>query len=266
MTPEVSVISDDNLSTAWAKAFLKVMHRGVKELTPLVVTVICSADGVMAERDDIRDLLDTQIMRLKTKDTKLQLCHTVANTIFPRSLWNPNLVDDAQQLFERFDAVWPRIKRCAQNRRGSYFRRLTAYRPNGDSPPVNQLAHIAATFRGGNHRRSALQAAVFDPALDHTNAPLLGFPCLHQVAFSPLAERGLAVTAFYATQYIFDRAYGNYLGLSWLGDFMARQMDLRLVRITCVASVAQIGTPTKNDLRTLAEEVHRLIDKRERTG
>ena len=70
-----------------------------------------------------------------------------------------------------------------------------------------------------------LQAATFDPGRDHVASAQLGFPCLQQVSFEPTAA-GLVVNAFYATQQIFDKAYGNYLGLAQLGAFMAHEMGM----------------------------------------
>ncbi len=260
----VVTISSDDLSTAWAQAFRHVMARGVRDITPLVVAVSDLGPDTIPERREIREALDRQILALKSKYPKLQPCHSVANTIFPQSMWNPAVEDDAAKLYARYEKAWPGIKRCSQNRRGSYFRRLIAFRPHGESQPVNQLEHIASTYRAGNHRRSALQAAIFDPALDHTNSPQLGFPCLHQIAFTPVGDAGLAVTGFYATQYLFDRAYGNYLGLCRLGAFMARQMDMHLIRMTCIASVAQLGTPTKSDVQPFADEIAAFLDNGER--
>lgn len=261
MMSDILTISSDNLSRAWALAFLRVMDHGVKEIMPLVVTVADIPANSISERQEIREALDKQILALKLKHPKLQPCHTVANTIFPHSMWNPSDKDDAIKLFARFEKAWPRIKRCSQNRRGSYFRRLTAFRPDGDSVAVNQLVHIIDTYRGDNHRRSAMQAAIFDPALDHTNSRQQGFPCLHQVAFTPDGNGGLAVTGFYATQYLFDRAYGNYLGLCRLGRFMAKQLDLHLVRMTCIAAVAKSGTPTKTEVQPLANQLKELLGK-----
>lgn len=246
--------TSSNLSIAWAQAFLKVMQRGVTELSPLVVTVDDIQDGVAAENAAIRDAIDKHLKALQ-----LQSCHTVANTIFPDSMWNANAANDADLLFERFDRAWPRLSRCRANNRGSYFRRLTAYQPNGSEDAVNQLKHIAATYKKGNHRRSALQAAIIDPTRDHNDCRQLGFPCLHQVAFAPTADDGLVVTGFYATQFLMDRAYGNYLGLCRLGRFMAKQMDLEFRRMICIASIAQRGTPNKSALQPLEKELTTIL-------
>ena len=45
------------------------------------------------------------------------------------------------------------------------------------------------------------------------------------------------VNAFYATQYAFERAYGNYLGLCRLGHFVAHELKLTLDRVTCFTGI-----------------------------
>jgi hypothetical protein len=47
----------------------------------------------------------------------------------------------------------------------------------------------------------------------------------------------LNVNAFYATQYAFERAYGNYLGLCRLGRFVAHELKLELARVTCYTGI-----------------------------
>jgi thymidylate synthase len=128
----------------------------------------------------------------------------------------------------------------------------------------NQLKHIVEIWHrdGKNHKRprqSALQVAIFDPTKDHTGQPVRGFPCLQQVSFSYDDDGGLAVNAYYPTQYMFDRAYGNYLGLCHLGDFMAHEMGLNLVRFTCYIGHPELGKKTKTALRNLARTVQELI-------
>jgi hypothetical protein len=45
-------------------------------------------------------------------------------------------------------------------------------------------------------------------------------------------------------QYLWARAYGNYLGLIALGRFMAIEMDLELTAMTCIALVAKLDEPS----------------------
>ena len=55
------------------------------------------------------------------------------------------------------------------------------------------------------------------------------------------------MNAFYATQYIFDKAYGNYLGLAQLGAFMAREMGLHFARLNVTVGVAKLDGVSKSD-------------------
>ena len=246
-------IEENNLSVAWARAFIRVVD--AREIAPLTVVIRGFVDGEPMEVAPIRRLLDEAL----GADEKPLSCHEVANTIFPISLWNPRA--DRHQLYKRYLRIMPRVSRDRRNWYGVYFQRLIAFGHNDASGDgLNQLEHIIRTWHGGNHRRTALQAAIFDPKMDHSNQPRRGFPCLQQVAFAPEGSDGLTVTGFYATQYIFERAYGNYLGLGRLGRFMAQEMGKRLTQVTCVASPAQRHR-TKSSLQELAEEIQVILDQ-----
>ncbi len=249
-------ISDRNISVAWAKAFLALMEPGKEERHPAVITISDLDTSPAIEDLRIRMRLDQEL-----KQRKENSIATIANTIFPMSMWNPRLPNDAQALYQRYERVWPGIRKCPANRNGVYFRRLMAYQPNGvkEEERVNQLRFITDTYNKGNHRKSALQASIFDPSRDHTNNRQKGFPCLQQVAFMPIANGELSVTGFYATQYQFEKAYGNYLGLYALGQFMAKQLNLRLVQVVCIAAFLKRGNQTKGSLEPLANDIRSLL-------
>ena len=246
-------IEEDNLSIAWAKAFLRVVDAG--EIGNLTVVIRSFTDGEPLEVTPIRQLLDDAL----GADKKSLSCNEVANTIFPISLWNHQV--DRRQLYERYRRIMPRVLRDRRNRYGVYFQRMIAFDHDASfEGGVNQLEKIIQTWNAGNRRRSAFQAAIFDPRKDHSNQRLRGFPCLQQVAFAQQGSEGLGVTGFYATQYIFERAYGNYLGLSRLGRFMAQEMGRQLTQVTCVASPAK-RDKTKGSLLGLARGVQGILDQ-----
>lgn len=255
----ISPIESSNLSLAWAEAFLALMAPGRTELTPLVVTVKGIDGDSVPEHPGIRSALDKALMRTGTS------CHTVANTIFPKSLWNPLRTRDL--LYERYiKHAWPRVKKCHANNRGTYFQRLIAFE-NGQEP-VNQLEHVISTWHQGNHRHSALQLSIFDPRHDHTDCRQMGFPCLHQVCFTPLGtngQDGLAVTGFYATQHVFEKAYGNYLGLCRLAHFVAHEMKLRFVKMTCIAASGRLGNIDKSDVEAFAGQLRGILDEEKKS-
>jgi hypothetical protein len=227
------VVGAANLSEAWARAFLRVARTKRRELGPLVVTVNTALG--LRERLDVRSLLANTLA--ECDETPID---TVASTIFPKALWDPTR--PRADLFRRYEAIWPRVARVQQNRRGTYFRRFTAFGLGG----LNQIETVLAAYEEGKqHRRSALQLAVLDPVVDHVRLVRPGFPCLHQVAIVPGKDGSLSLTGFYATQTMFEKAYGNYLGLANLGVFLASELRMPLAGITCIASVGLLGQNPK---------------------
>jgi len=203
------------------------------------------------ENEEVKRLLDQTL-----KQQKEWSCETVANTIFPQSLWNPEY--DRQHLFDRYMSIWPRIHNEPANRHGTYFQRLIAFRQGEKQVAVNQLEHIIQTYHDGNHRASALQAAIMDPTKDHTDNRQRGFPCMQHVIFTPHpATQALDITGIFANQHIFEKAYGNYLGLYRLGKFMAHELGFTLTRVICIASLARLGNCSKEKLRDLEAKLQR---------
>jgi thymidylate synthase len=245
----VFVPESTNLSLAWAEVFLALMARPGGELG-LVVTTIDDFDESLspAEVEPIRKRLDAELEDLTGRNVA-----DVADTIFPISLWNPNAKDAGEVLYKRFERIWPRLrKRSRLNAKGMYFQRMVAY-DDRKGGTVNQLQHVIETYKKGNHRRSALQASIFDPIEDHSDARISGFPCLQQIAFTPMAN-GLTVTGQYVLQYAVDRAYGNYLGLCRLGHYMSTEMGVPLKRVICISNNVKLGR-NKAKLNGLAADV-----------
>lgn len=238
------LIESDTLSGAWTKAFLATYDR--REISPLVITVsgFCSFPQ---EDSRVRSAVDTLLSDLPG----VWRVGTTASTIFPSSMWRPGM--SRASLYERYRRVYDkRIRNTPANRRGTYFLRLVSF---GDKE-INQLEHIIDTWRRKVKRRSAFVASLFDPLTDRVSTPFLGFPCMHQVCFAPEGRDGFAVTGFYTKQDIFDRGYGNYLGIARLGEFVADAFHRKLTRVTCVSSVAGLSNRfSKSMLARLAEEL-----------
>ncbi len=156
-------------------------------------------------------------------------------------------------------------KRTSRNQYGTYFGRMTAYSgvKNGQPTVVNQIEHVLRRWdhrkaKGTRPRVSELQLACFDPAKDHTGQALRGFPCLQQVSLAYDGDK-LALAAYYPTQYVFDRGYGNYLGLSRLGLFLAHEMGLSLSRVSFFINSPRLGDDVRKsalaDLAKAAESI-----------
>jgi hypothetical protein len=239
---EPLLIPETNLSHAWARVFLHIIDNPGREISPLVVSISGFTDGIPNEDTDIRQALDKCL-----SDGGDQQIHTVANTIFPQSLWRRSKYE-RNEFFERYlNNFLPRakdIKSCkSKNSRGLYFERLIAF-GSDEQPKINQLEYIIGQYqkqhqKGLGIRRSMLQASIFDPRKDHISTPYISFPCLQHVSFVPQRST-LTMNAFYATQQLLNKAYGNYLGLCRLGNFMAREMGLTFNRMNCFVGVAKL--------------------------
>ncbi|MGH9433396.1 MAG: thymidylate synthase [Terriglobia bacterium] len=203
-------------------------------VTGLTVVIDGIVNGQPDEDTQFRDRLN-QVLNQHEKTS----VETVSRTIFPAGLWNPEA--PRKQLYDRYLKILPKLRGCRKNKKGHYFERLINFPAAKGSPGFNQLEQVITAYRAGTHRVTALQACLMNPLTDLNNSPYLGFPCLQQVAFMPKATDGsLTVLGFYPMHYLFERAYGNYLGLIALGHFMATEMGLALSRMICVAGVARL--------------------------
>lgn len=245
-----------NLSEAWARAMAETWRRSPKEISPLLFSFGGLDQDTPDELPQVRDALD-ECLAL----TKMQSVQTVANTIFPQALWQLYR-DDRQEFFSAYLESLPDYVAMApsKNRRGLYFARLIGFDvdPTSDKKDNtrdgNQLEFVIQHCKPGV-RRSMFQAALFDPSRDQTASAQVGFPCLQHITFVPnFQSRTLTLNAFYATQQLFERAYGNLLGLARLTKFMAGEIDLNPSTVNCYAAIE------KADRRpTASNSLNRLL-------
>lgn len=241
------------------------MDRSDRNLRPLTIS-IGGVTGLPVEDLRIRQTLDSTLVS-NGKFT----CDVSALTIFPYKHWIRDGRPPYQELFAWYlKKFLPRLKaRDSRNRNGTYFERMIDFQgvrvKDGKllNDGKNQLEHIIKIWPKDSHhprpRQSALQVACFDPVKDHTGSVRSGFPCLQQVSFTYDNNKGLAINAYYPTQYIFDRAYGNFLGLCHLGHFMAHELGLELIRFSCFVGHPELGDINKDDLRGLEKIVREIV-------
>ncbi len=270
------LIDQPNLARAWAEAFLTLRRAPRHRLSPVTIS-FRGFERVPIEEQQIRLLLDRSL-----EDAGMQSVQTVANTIFPQVLWQL-AKGNRHNLYARYKADLPDYVAMepGKNRRGLYFGRLIAfdmdhrtgdrlpYVPEGSIPEDgNQLEFIIKQCRKGV-RASEFQASIFDPARDHTKAAQLGFPCLQHVTLVPTFSDGtMMLNAFYATQQLFEKGYGNFLGLARLGLFVADQTGLTLSRVTCFAGIEKMERRPRagGRFQTLIEACEALVSDQQVLG
>jgi hypothetical protein len=256
-------IKETNLSHAWGRAFLHIIDHPGKKISPLLISLSGFIDGGPQESQAIRQVLDHCLINNKKPQQQI---HTVANTIFPASYWKSAKLD-RQKLFDTYLKSLPRIKALAKskNRHGLYFERLISFDSNLEKSTNNQLEYIISQYNlHPDCRASMLQACIFDPKRDHSATAQLGFPCLQHISFVPdNKDKTLTINAFYATQQLFNKAYGNYLGLCRLGNFMAHEMGLNFDRMNCYVGIAKVDNVGKTDssLSPLIETIRNSLPR-----
>ena len=219
---------------AWSRIFA-ALSSGVDRLTPLRLSVRGRGTDWGLPGTGVQSALDAWL-----ESVGLAKVGTVANTIFPQSLWSYT-GHDRTRLFETYlsDLRWIKGQALA-NRGGTYFSRMIAPLPGKEA---GQLEYVISTYlrnRGIGRSPVAmrLQAGIFDTRRDNVGARP-GFPCLQQVSFA-VNEGTLSVNGFYATQQVLSKAYGNHLGLARLGLFMAHEMGLELRTVEILVGIAHM--------------------------
>lgn len=251
------VIDSPNVSLAWSGALLHAYDNPQRTLAPAVVSISDFQSPLPDEDPDIRSAADIALAHCGKNSVRVS-----GMLIFPYDIWcrrgKPRCDKYNEFCIKQF---LPRLKALDQrNRLGTYFERMMDYsgEKQGNSHTVDQLSFVINLLRNRRRRwprRSALQIACFDPAKDHTGQPVRGFPCLQQVSISHDGDRRIALNAFYPTQYVFDRGYGNYLGLCHLGAFIAHETGLEFGRLNCFIGRPELGNISKSKLRDLVQIV-----------
>lgn len=234
-------IEGANLSIAWIQALEAML--GLPGRSAVNFCVRVGADAPELEDARIRAIADRFL-----RDGGLQSVASIRNTIFPLA-WARRIVEPSE-LAEFYREQYETIRRFPKNRAGTYFGRVVAYpmgRANHEDPfdqltdLVDKLRAESAVKAGGRRARklsSRYQINIWKPG-DIPNGR--GFPCLAHIAFH-LVDGRLHLLAQYRNQYLIERAYGNYLGLAQLQQYVAAAVGLTAGELTVIAGHASLDT------------------------
>ncbi|OLT30694.1 hypothetical protein BJF79_38400 [Actinomadura sp. CNU-125] len=279
----VPCISAPNVSQAWLEAVRALDRKGSD---PRALHMVVSIDDPTTEEEPIRAAVDMLL-----RDLDLPPADTVANTIFPAAL--AATCADHDELVERYLKYLPRLLKFKGNHLGTYFARLIDY--PGPKGPVDQLGAAIARMQKGGRARFTRYEALVDQPMPHTpetmkdkateneamgkefvdpgSAPVEAFspiyvpgkdntpgsfPCMSHCSFQLDAAGKVHALAYYRSQSMVQRAYGNYLGLGRLLDHVVGQAGLETGRLTIVAGQAQIEEPFRRRAGLVAAQPETL--------
>lgn len=256
------LIQRDSMSDAWIET-LRIVNRQQDGKMVHVLTAVSQPE--LPEDVEIRAALD-RILTPSRRRPKLQSVATIANTIFPYSLypdpgmcWSPEPGADntavneaAERLYRNYATIFPNLGRVhRENRKGTYFSRMMSW-PGKDMGGLNQLEkrieHLRSMKRAGKTAFNASDLAMGDPAAD--DGADLGlsiyasgdnrtrsFPCLVHVDIG-VYQNKLNLLGVYRHQYLIQKGYGNMLGLHRLQKFLAQQSGYDVGELAVQATFA----------------------------
>jgi len=207
----------------------------------------------------------------------VQSMHTVANTVFPISLYRPGTNGAASRFIA--NALKGEQNRSHATRRqwGTYLGRLVAY-PARDGGTTNQLAVNLDRLSGKDREWSDLyEVPITTPDGDHDDpdweerepdfaatvgavlhgdtrldARRRGGPCLAHISLT-LEDGVVSMLALYRRHSYITRAYGNFLGLARLLYFLAHESGHDVGNLLVVTGHATVDAPGRGELLVAAE-------------
>lgn len=238
------LIEEEGFQYAWKEALLALEEHGWS-LRNLIVSI----QNPQYLDNDFNELVNTFC-----SEYGILLPKHSAYTIFPYRHYE--IHRDAQKLYhdyERPGGMYFRLNRRRGTRGwGTYFHRMIKYCYNGGEP-VNQLANIIDKIK----TRATVSKAAYTIVIQKPGSETtwkMGGPCLNYIAVqlspNPLT---LGLLAVYRNHDFLNRAYGNYLGLCKLLQFLASEVNATPGPLTCISSRAYIDRYAR-ELIDLVEE------------
>jgi hypothetical protein len=219
-----------------------------------LVNLAVNIGNPLMEDIGVRAALERDLARLRAakSGTIWHSVHTVANTIFPISLYQPHLPDAASRFFD-LSLAGSQARRGKNKGWGTYIGRLVAYQEPGGGR-VNQLDRMLRLLREPRHWADLYEAPLSYPgetltadgpasADMHVIGPgdkrRRGGPCLAHLSLTAASGK-LHLTAQYRRHSYVARAYGNFVGLARLLNFLAHESGHDVGTIFVIGTHAEI--------------------------
>ena len=223
---------------AWVNATEAVLRSPGRKALHLTVRISRPFEEDPAIRDLVDSLLDAR---------GLPPVETVVNTVFPAAL--ARLSAGPEELAAQYRELYPRIRQADNaNKRGTYFGRMVEHPADGRK--VDQLNNVVARLRkhaakpasrpgaapvyeagfvlADEEHDDPIEVPIYSPK---TDTMPLGFPCMSHLSFQAVG-RTVHAMAHFRSQYLVQRAYGNYLALGLLLRYVAEAAGLEPGELT----------------------------------
>ncbi len=237
---------------AWLNAISKIDTRVDGGRVYNLVVEIERPSAVTSHSKQVEKLVDTALREMGE-----QPITTVAETIFPMTEYKSG---GLAQVYKYPTTIFPLIKSVKANSKGTYALRLVERRCS-DGSTFNPLEHMVKKMQrnlaapGGQRgfyeldiTMEAGELKFYEAEIDKSNP--IGGQCLSHLSFklgpSSAQGRQLYLTAMYRSQYMIEKALGNYRGLAGLQLAVAKELGLEIGPLVVHATYAQLDLPSKH--------------------
>lgn len=231
------VICEGNFQAAWRKVCIE-LSKNKWELWDIVVEI----ETPLLINMDYNNLVTQFAM-----DHNLIKPRDVAYTIFPYGFYY--LDRDSERLYKKYWRFFKYTRKKDHSGWGTYFERMISYPI--ENKKVDQLGNIIKSINNSTRDfRAAYTMIILKPGFENTK--LLGSPCLNYLAVrtEPSSSgRAINLLAVYRNHDFLERAYGNYLGLCKLLEYIAYETVSNIGKVTCMSSHAFVNA-SKIDLKS----------------
>ena len=142
----------------------------------------------------------------------------VVNTIFPYKL--QSRMGNRNSFFQKYESIYGRA--WSHKRWGTYFQRLISYGKHFNPSHPNQIERAIVALSRPINQKSSITFHLTDSSLDANTRPR-GAPCWHFGELICHPDRSVDLLAVYRNHDYFNKAFGNFIGLSKLLKFLCTE-------------------------------------------
>jgi thymidylate synthase len=223
MTTEPHVIKAAGIVDAWKAATELLLRDGDRFNLTVHITAPASLNEAEVER-----FCHKSVSPDITKSV-----YDVANTIFPAP--GPLHSGDLKTFFDHYRIIYERGQRRYPRAWGTYFLRLISFGVSRENQLWKAIDGLA-TWK--SRPRAAFVLHLSSAELD--NPRPLGAPCWQYAQFIRNGDQVLSLSVVYRSHDYFQKALGNFVGLTRLLRFVCQHSGLKPGTLTCLSTYASL--------------------------
>ncbi len=230
------LIQENNISMAWYSAKEHIMHQRKHQCNNLIVSI--------QNPLELHASIHYQYDRF-CQENNLTKPEKISTTIFPKRAYMI-LREDRHKLYKKYPET---LHKVLKGKWGSYFNQMINWCDSNES--INQIEQII----NGINKSQKVYKSAYTIQITNPNKHLgwlRGGPCLNHVMIQLESKpKVMSLLAVYRNHDFAVKAYGNYIGLGYLLEFLASQTGFNIGNVTCVSSHAYIDSHYISSLRNI---------------